>query len=294
MGIENEGYAPTNITLVTPEMGYRYKSAAYKIGPKLLYQLEAELGQPYMISSLRKLFLSAEGKGPLSYADLNEVLDNHTEACDEFLFYEHGKGQYPNYSVKDVTRNSVTIISSNQKFTKRIPLEVRLKNGTVIYDSVLLSKGNSGAWLTKQTYAFDVDDVVIDPMNTLLQRLVSDDTWKRDAGRLFMKNKVSIDSGYHVLAKNLLSFLLDQGSTTTVDELTATSEVKPHLIAAAEALRKTGPTLQGFEVYLTEETSARIFVLFKTNGKTMKGFIDIVLDTHSDPFKIVELGRISF
>jgi hypothetical protein len=292
MGIENEGYSSVDITEVRPEMGYRYKSAAYRVGPKLLYQLEKESGRTYLTARLKALFLSAKGKKPVSYRDLNEALESDTQAYQEFLFYQRGKGPYPNYYIKDVADGSITIFSSDQKFKKYIPLEIQFKNGTVMSDSVLLQKDN--AWQAEKTYALEVEDVKIDPSNMLLQSHVSDDTWKREPGRLFMKNDTGVDPAYYKFARKFLDFLIVSDSLVAVEELTTSDEVKKTLLAASAAIRKAHPSLVGFEVYLTDETNVRVLVLFTVNEKSMKGFADMVLGTEKDVLKITQLDRFNF
>ena len=128
----------------------------------------------------------------------------------------------------------------------------------------------------------------------LLQSLVSDDTWRREPGRLFMKNDSDVDPAYYKFARKFLDFVLVSDTLVAVEELTNSDEVKSTLAAASAALRKAHASLVGFEVYLTDETNLRVLVLFTINEKTVKGFADVVLDTENDALKIVQLDRFNF
>lgn len=208
------------------------------------------------------------------------------------LFIYEAQRRFPNYVVNVIVHNEFSLFSREPVYRQNIPVEVKFTSGKTLRDTILLEPGK----MAVGKYTDSIADVIVDPDFTLMQSRVSDDTWVKPEYRIFPKLEKKDDKKYHDFAGKCMFYLFSIGDSVTLEDITDDDVIQKHLVKISESRTKLGMKLVGYELFLRHRDSAtaefRILILYEFQDKTVKGYIDGLINEGSEGIKLDRLDRI--
>src|SRR5690606_10212167 len=100
----------------------------------------------------------------------------------------------------------------------------------------------------------------------------------------------------HDFAGKCMFYLFSIGDSVTLEDITDDDVIQKHLVKISESRTKLGMKLVGYELFLRHRDSAtaefRILILYEFQDKTVKGYIDGLINEGSEGIKLDRLDRI--
>ena len=246
-----------------------YRTIAYNKLPIILHEAELKIGRDNLKKALSSFYMAEKNSPNLS--GFEEMISHFPATCQTELRQDVDGtlANWPDYSIKNVSGNTVIFQGHNICFPEIVPVTLTTDQNQIISDTLRFDVTTTE--ITRQ-YEDAIVKIIVDSDFATNQSELLNDLWTKDSGS-FLDNKwhQQYPPQYYTFFNSLLNYLFTP-STEGVDDI-ADKKLQSTLSAAKEKLM-TMSLCNTFIHLRKSDQSFKIYLTINSGKRFVNGYIE--------------------